>query len=88
MSAKEYRDKKGNLRRKLYEMPADVKLELEQRALRADYNHRPAYQRNDYLGWITRAVRPEIRLKRLNQMLDELEKGGVYMRMDHPASRK
>ena len=88
MSTKEYRDKKGNLRRKLHEMPADVKLALEQQALRADFDHRPAYQRNDYLGWITRAVRPEIRLKRLNQMLDELEKGGVYMRMDHPASRK
>ena len=88
MGSKEYRDKKGNVRRKLYEMPADVKLALEQRALRADFDHRPAYQRNDYIGWITRAVRPEIRLKRLNQMLDELEKGGVYMRMDHPASRK
>jgi uncharacterized protein YdeI (YjbR/CyaY-like superfamily) len=88
MGSKDYRDKKGNLRRKLYEMPADVKLALEQSALRADFDHRPAYQRNDYLGWITRAVRPEIRLKRLNQMLDELEKGGVYMRMDHPASRK
>jgi uncharacterized protein YdeI (YjbR/CyaY-like superfamily) len=88
MGSKDYRDKKGNLRRKLHEMPADVKLALEQRALRADFDHRPAYQRNDYLGWIKRAVRPEIRLKRLNQMLDELEKGGVYMRMDHPASRK
>jgi uncharacterized protein YdeI (YjbR/CyaY-like superfamily) len=69
-------------------MPADVKLALEQNGLRADYDHRPAYQRNDYLAWITRAVRPEIRLKRLNQMLDELKKGGVYMRMDHPASKK
>ena len=88
MGSKEYRDKKGNVRRKLYEMPADVKLALEQRALRADFDRRPAYQRNDYLGWITRAVRADIRLKRLNQMLDELEKGGVYMRMDHPASRK
>jgi hypothetical protein len=24
----------------------------------------------------------------LNQMIDELKKGGVYMRMDHPASKK
>ena len=82
------RDKNGHLKRKLNEMPEDVKRALEDRGLRADYNARPAYQRNDYIGWITRAVRPEIRLKRLNQMLDELEKGGVYMRMDHPASRK
>jgi uncharacterized protein YdeI (YjbR/CyaY-like superfamily) len=82
------RDKRGNLRRKLLEMPADVKLALESSGLRADYDHRPAYQRNDYLAWITRAVRPEIRMKRLNQMLDELSKGGIYMRMDHPASKK
>lgn len=69
-------------------MPADVKLELEQRGLRADFDHRPSYQRNDYLNWITRAERNEIRQKRLKQMLDELEKGGVFMRADHPASRK
>jgi uncharacterized protein YdeI (YjbR/CyaY-like superfamily) len=84
----EPRDKKGNLRRKLYEMPADVKLALEVNAVRADYDHRPPYQRNDYVAWIARAVRPDIRLKRLNQMIDELKKGGVYMRMDHPASKK
>lgn len=88
MASRDMRDKKGNLRRKLVEMPADVKLALEKTGLRADFDHRPAYQRNDYLAWITRAIRPEIRLKRLNQMLDELNKGGVYMRMDHPASKK
>ncbi len=86
--SKDNRDKQGRLKRAVYEMPADVKLALEHRALRADYDHRPAYQRNDYLSWIIRAGRPEIRQKRLNQMLDELEKGGVYMRMDHPASKK
>jgi len=88
MSSREPRDKKGNLRRKLYEMPADVKLALEENAVRADSDHRPPYQRNDYVAWIDRAVRPDIRAKRLNQMIDELRKGGVYMRMDHPASKK
>jgi len=29
-----------------------------------------------------------VRAKRLAQMIDELKKGGVYMRMDHPASKK
>ena len=82
------KDKNGRLKRAIFAMPADVKLELERRGLRADYDHRPAYQRNDYIAWIERAVRKEIRLKRLNQMLDQLEKGGVYMRMDHPASKK
>lgn len=88
MSSREPRDKKGNLRRKLYEMPADVKRALEENAVRADYDHRPPYQRNDYVAWIDRAVRPDIRAKRLAQMIDELTKGGVYMRMDHPASKK
>ena len=88
MSSREPRDKKGNLRRKLYEMPADVKLALEENAVRADYDHRPPYQRNDYVAWFDRAVRPDIRAKRLNQMIDELRKVGVYMRMDHPASKK
>ena len=45
------------------------------------YLSRPAYQQNDYIGWITRAKRAATRDKRLNQMLDELEHGGVYMRM-------
>ena len=88
MKSKDRRDKKGNLKRDLVEMPEDVKRALEERGLRADYDARPAYQRNDYLAWITRTVRPDIRQKRLNQMLDELKKGGVYMRMDHPSSRK
>ena len=88
MKHAEPRDKKGNLRRKLYEMPADVKLALEENAVRADFDHRPPYQRNDYVAWIDRAVRQDVRLKRLNQMIDELKKGGVYMRADHPASKK
>jgi len=52
------------------------------------YTERPAYQQNDYVGWISRAKREETRKKRLQQMLDELEKGGVYMKMKHPASQK
>ncbi len=82
------RDKNGKLKRKLNEMPADVKLSLEETGLRADFDARPAYQRNDYLAWIIRSKFPATRNKRLNQMLAELELGGVYMRMDHPASRK
>ncbi|MBZ9748039.1 YdeI/OmpD-associated family protein [Mesorhizobium sp. CO1-1-7] len=33
------------------------------------------------MGWIGRAKRPDTRRKRLDQMLDELERGGVYMNM-------
>ena len=71
-----------------YPMPDFIKESLEDRGLMNAYNERPAYQRNDYLGWIGRAKKPETILKRLHQMLDELERGGVYMKMDHPASRK
>ena len=45
------------------------------------YRRRPPYQQNDYIGWITRAKRPETRDKRIHQMLDELRAGDVYMKM-------
>jgi len=69
------------LQRALNPMPDDVRTVLEERGLMAAYEARPPYQRNDYLGWIARAKRPETRQKRLKQMLDELEQGGIYMRM-------
>ena len=69
-------------------MPEDVRLAIEERRVRADYDARPWYQRNDYLAWIARAKRTDTRASRLAQMLDELEQGGVYMRMIHVSSRK
>lgn len=69
------------LKRILNPMPEDIRAALEAVGLMAAYEARPAYQRNDYLGWIARAKRPETRRKRLDQMLDELRRGGVYMRM-------
>ncbi|HWO71967.1 MAG TPA: YdeI/OmpD-associated family protein [Dehalococcoidia bacterium] len=75
-----------NLKRPLQPMPDDVRLALEQRGLVAAYEARPAYQRNDYLGWIALAKRPETRAKRIDQMLDELARGGVYMNMPHRPS--
>ena len=41
-----------------------------------------------YIGWIEREKRQETKEKRLQQMVDELKAGGVYMKMKHPASRK
>ena len=78
----------SNLKRSRHPMPDYVRLALEQRGLMDDYESRPAYQQNDYIGWITRAKRQQTREKRLQQMLDELELGGVYMNMPHPPSRK
>lgn len=68
-------------RRPRYPMPEYIREALESRRLVKAYRARPPYQQNDYIGWITRAKRPETQEKRLNQMLDELEKGEVYMKM-------
>ena len=64
-----------------YEMPEFFRDALNQNGLMDAYLARPAYQQNDYIGWITRAKLESTRQKRLNQMLDELKKGGVYMKM-------
>lgn len=80
--------KRSGLQRPIHPMPACVKNALEERGLMAAYNDRPAYQRNDYIGWINRAKRQETKEKRVQQMLDELEIGGVYMKMAHPSSMK
>ena len=67
--------------RPLNTMPDDIAARLVQDGLEDAYAARPAYQRNDYLGWIARAKRPETRKKRITQMLNELSAGGVYMKM-------
>ena len=59
-------------------MPDDIAARLAAAGLRPAYDARPAYQRNDYLGWIARAKRAE---KRLAQMLDELAGGRLYLKM-------
>ena len=69
-------------------MPGFVKEALKSKGLMDAYKKRPAYQQNDYLGWINEARLKETKMKRFYQMLDELEKGGVYMNMDHPPSAK
>jgi uncharacterized protein YdeI (YjbR/CyaY-like superfamily) len=74
-----------SLARPIHPMPAFVRSALDERGLLAAYRQRPPYQRNDYLGWINRAKRIETKLKRLQQMLDELERGDAYMGMDYVA---
>ena len=70
-----------------YPMPDFIRDVLEARSLMDAYRSRPAYQQNDYIGSlrVTRARLESTRQKRMNQMLGELERGGVYMRMKwHP----
>jgi uncharacterized protein YdeI (YjbR/CyaY-like superfamily) len=64
-------------------MPEFVRRALADRNLLDAYNARPWYQRNDYLGWITRAKREETVHRRLDQMLDELERGDLYMKLPY-----
>lgn len=73
----------NRLTRPIHPMPDDVRRALVEHGVVAAYEARPAYQRNDYIGWITRAKRPETRAKRLTQMLEELAAGDRYMKMAH-----
>ncbi|TVR53315.1 MAG: hypothetical protein EA421_11615 [Gemmatimonadales bacterium] len=81
-------EKDSRLKRPRHPMPKFVKRALEERGLMEDYKERPAYQQNDYVGWIAEAKKSETQERRLQQMLDELERGGVYMNMEHQPSRK
>jgi uncharacterized protein YdeI (YjbR/CyaY-like superfamily) len=71
------------LKRPRYPMPAFVEEALLERGLMKAYRSRPAYQQNDYIGWIMRARRKETQEKRLAQMLDELGRGSNYMKMPY-----
>ena len=68
-------------RRSRYRMPDSVKKMLEENGLTEAYTSRPPYQKNDYLMWIEQAKREETRTRRINQMLEELRAGNVYMKM-------
>lgn len=75
-------------KRPIHPMPDDVRATLRAGGVTADYDARPRYQRNDYLGWIARARQEETRQKRIDQMVAELKAGGVYMGMTHAPSAK
>ena len=75
-------ERKSRLSRPIQPMPSVVEDALAESGLMDAYRTRPDYQQNDYLGWINRAKRPETRERRLLQMLSELERGDVYMKMD------
>ena len=64
-----------------YPMPDFFHAALQTNGLMDAYLARPDYQQNDYIGWITRAKLEATKQKRLDQMLDELKRGGVYMKM-------
>lgn len=69
------------LRRPLTPMPGWVREALEAKGLIAAFRARPDYQRNDWLGWITAAARPETQKRRAEKMFAELAQGHGYMGM-------
>ena len=69
-------------------MPTSIREALEQRNLIEAYRARPPYQRNDYIGWITRAKLKATQEKRLAHMLDELKRGDRYMKMVYRPKQK
>lgn len=73
------------LKRDLHPMPDYIQQALAEHDLMLRYLQRPPYQRNDYVGWITRGKREETRQKRLNIMLAELESGDGYMGLPYKA---
>jgi hypothetical protein len=74
---------KSTLRRPIHPMPDFVEEALAKNGLVAQYRSRPPYQRNDYIGWISRAKLDGTKQKRLKQMIEELRKGDVYMKMTY-----
>ncbi len=62
----------GRKKRPRYPFPAFVRLALKTSGLLDACRARPAYQQNDYVGWIVCAKRAGTRVKRLKQMLSEL----------------
>ena len=73
--------RKSTLKRDINPMPKNIRAVLTGHGLLKLYNARPAYQRNDYLGWISRAKLETTKEKRINQMLTELKQGDRYMEM-------
>ena len=78
----------SSLKRVLQPMPDDIAAMLNELGLMEAYHNRPAYQQNDYLGWIARAKRPETREKRTAQMVEELRGGTRYMNMQYHARER
>ena len=78
----------SSLSRPIHPIPDFVMQALTDRELLEAYRSRPAFQQNDYIGWINRAKRPETKQKRLDQMLYELERGDLYMKMAYRPQTK
>lgn len=80
-------EKTSHMKRERYPMPDFIRDALAANKLTVACDARPPYQRNDYIGWITRAKLPATQQQRLGQMLEELARGDAYMKMAYRAKR-
>jgi uncharacterized protein YdeI (YjbR/CyaY-like superfamily) len=80
--------RKSTLKRPVYPMPAFIAEALREHKVLEAYEARPPYQRNDYVGWITRAKLEGTKQKRLHQMLAELKGGTLYMNMQYNPKKR
>jgi uncharacterized protein YdeI (YjbR/CyaY-like superfamily) len=71
----------NTLTRDIHPISDDIRQLLHDHSLWEAYQARPPYQQNDYIGWIEQAKREGTRQNRIEQMLDELKAGGLYMKM-------
>ena len=69
------------LKRPIHPIPEFIREALKMSGLVSAYTARAPYQRNDYICWISKAKLPATQQKRLSQMLDELARGNLYMKM-------
>lgn len=60
------------------QMQGFVRAAMTSRNLTEAFRARPKYQQDEYLTWINSAKLNDQKRARLTQMLDELEKGGVF----------
>ena len=73
----------SKLSRPIHPISDEIISRLKEPKLLEAFHLRPAYQQNDYIGWINRAKKEATKAKRINQMLSELEGGSLYMKMDY-----
>ena len=59
-------------------MPGNVSGALTKKNLMDAFRARPDYQQNGYLKWIAEGAGPAAKQRRIDQMLEELQKGGVF----------
>lgn len=60
-------------------MPADIRIHLAERNLTDAFRRRPEDQKRKYLEWIEGTRFSILRSRRIRQMLDELDRGDMYM---------